>query len=393
MGRKRVQKAAETGLDFAPNPELSEPFRRRLPLGFDDGAPDLRLAPLRELARACSVILKTGGRYRFLAYDEAGGDRRLRQTLTPYLHETRGLNLKTENLLITRGSQMALYLISQVLLKPGDLVVTSKPHYPLAAACFRRAGAKVEALSVDGEGLDIAALAALCEHSLPRAVYVTPHCHYPTTVSMSVARRRQLIALAEHHRFAIIEDDYDYDFHYPKRPALPLASHDQSGLVLYIGSFSKVIAPACRVGYVAATPDLIAELEKLRFIIDLQGDRVMERAVSQLLQEGVVQRQLKKALRLYEKRRDLLADLLNARLGNKVEFEVPQGGLALWVRFDPSIDLVRIREKAASRGLYFPNSLDYRAPDWNHNGVRMGFASLNEPQMEQAMDILHRILD
>ncbi len=136
------------------------------------------------------------------------------------------------------------------------------------------------AVAVDGDGIDVDALRTLANRTALRAVYVTPHHQYPTTVTLKAARRLALLALARERGFAIVEDDYDYEFHYDGRPVLPLASTDHGGHVVYIGTLSKILAPGLRVGYIVASPALISSVGALRSLIDIQGDLATEAAIA-----------------------------------------------------------------------------------------------------------------
>ena len=152
----------------------------------------------------------------------------------------------------SRGSQMALALLSKTFLRPDDIVVVEELGYRSAWEVFRQVGAKVIGVPVDNDGMDVDGLERVIAQQRVRAVYVAPHHQYPTTVTMAAGRRLRLMELARAHRFAIIEDDYDHEFHYDGRPVLPLASADRFGVVIYVGTFSKVLAPALRLGYIVA---------------------------------------------------------------------------------------------------------------------------------------------
>src|SRR5260221_5577783 len=137
----------------------------------------------------------------------------------------------------------------------------------------------------------------------------------------------KLLQLAEQYKFIIIEDDYDYEFHYESSPILPLASADQSGMVVYIGSFSKTVTPGIRMGYVAAPPNLILELTKLRMLVDPREEAVMEQVIAELREEGEIRRHMKKALKVYRERRDFMCAFLKEKLADVIDFNIPQGGL------------------------------------------------------------------
>ena len=217
-------------------------------LHLDDGFPDARLAPLEELSRAYRSQLLTGNSYAKLGYGDTHGSLWLRQELSEYLNETRGLKTTINNILVVRGTIMGLYLVSTGLLKYGDNVVVSELGWAGANTNFLQAGANLLTIPVDEHGIDLDALESLCRKQPVRLLYVTSHHHYPTTVALRADRRVRLLQLAEQYGFIIFEDDYDYDFHYLSKPLLPLAGADRAGMVLYCGSFTKAISPAFRVG-------------------------------------------------------------------------------------------------------------------------------------------------
>ncbi|PHN07313.1 aminotransferase-like domain-containing protein [Flavilitoribacter nigricans] len=365
---------------------LTQPLAFSYPMAFDDGLPDIRLAPIEELARAYSRNLRNLWDHRRLSYGDALGHPHLREVLARELNNTRGLNITPDHLIITRGSQMAIFLAARVVLSDKQsTVVMTDPGYRTAGLNFRYAGGRILTVPVDEEGLVVTELEKICKRQSIQLVYVTPHHHYPTTVMLSPQRRMELLQLADVYDFAILEDDYDYDFHYGNSPVLPLASGDHQKRVLYIGSFSKNISPAIRMGYLVGPPDLIRELPKIRRLIDRQGDVTMEAAIAELLEEGIIRRYLKKALRQYRQRRDAGCDRLQTELGDYLKFDKPAGGLAIWAKFHPDIDLPALSEVMLRQQVYLSNGKFY-APE--ENAIRMGFACMSETEMVRAITIL-----
>lgn len=355
---------------------------------LDDGFPDIRLAPLHDLSRAYRTQLLMGNPYVRLGYSDTKGSEWLRQELSLYLNETRGLQTTPENILIVRGTVMGLYLVSTGLIQPGDNVVVGSLSWAGADTNFIQAGANLIRVTVDEHGLRVDELEQICRQKPVRLVYLTSHHHYPTTVALRADRRIELLRLAEKYGFIIFEDDYDYDFHYLNKPLLPLAGADRAGMVLYCGSFTKTISPAFRVGYLVGPQDVINHLAQLRRIIDRQGDTMLENAMAELLQNGIIQRHMRKALRAYRQRRDIFCNLLSSQLGNYTSFNIPDGGMAVWTEFDPQININQLAQKALKKDLFLA---DGSAPG-AANAIRLGFTSSTETELERSVEILVDLL-
>jgi GntR family transcriptional regulator/MocR family aminotransferase len=374
---------SKTSFDLAPGPEPHLPLTRRPDvLALPGGVPDVRLVPAAALARAHRRALLRAGQS-LLGYGDPRGLPELRAALSTMLAATRGLACGDGDLVVTRGSQMALYLTARALLRPGDLVAVEDPGYRPAWEALRLAGARLVPLKVDADGLDVAALAELAAREPVRAVYTTPHHQYPTTVTLAPGRRLQLLALAQAHRFAVIEDDYDHEFHYEGRPILPLASADAVGSVVYIGTLSKVLAPGLRIGYLVAPAPLLERVVAVRSFIDMSGDRVLEAAAAELLQTGEVGRHIRRARRLYQARRDAFATALRARLGDALQFNEPNGGMALWAR-TRGVDPAAWSRAAHDRGVVFQIGRQFAFDARPIPHVRLGFAGLDERGLQEA---------
>jgi len=317
---------------------------------IDDGVPDNRLAPIDEIAKVYRNITKKKYHKELLGYNSIYGNLELRKALVSYLHQTRGMQISTENILITRGSQMGIYLSSQLILNQGGYIVVGNTNYIAASHTFSQAGVSAE-------------------------------------------RRMHLLQLAQKYHFAIIEDDYDYDFHYNHAPILPLASNDSKGNVVYIGGFTKSVAPAIRIGYLIAPKDFVQEAAQARRIIDRQGDMVLEQALAQMIHTGDVQRHCSKALKVYKRRRDFFCELLQKKLSEYFEFQIPQGGMAVWVKLRKKYNWETVMAKCAAQDLIFINNWKrYDTNNSGHNGIRMGFASHNEEELLAIISRLETVL-
>ncbi|HUP11617.1 MAG TPA: PLP-dependent aminotransferase family protein, partial [Niastella sp.] len=283
------------------------------------------------------------------------------------------------------------YLSCTAFLQPGDIAVVGELNYNGANMNFLQAGTQLIKIPVDEHGIVVEALAEVCRKQRVRIVYVTSHHFYPTTTALRADRRIELLRLAGQYGFIIFEDDYDYDFHYLSKPLLPLASADKAGMVLYCGSFTKSISPAFRVGYLVASENVIRQLAKLRRIIDRQGDNMLENAIAELLQNGIIQRYLRKSMRTYRQRRDIFCDLLKNNLNDYIQFQVPVGGMAVWTHFDPSIDLNMLAQKVLQQELFFSPGFRNEHISPMLNATRLGFASSTPEELDVCVSILHKL--
>ena len=365
-------------------------FNRRRGLFIDDGFPDSRLIDHVLINRTYGSILRSKHHRSLLSYGSSYGDVALREVLAQYLLKTRGIPCTMNNVMITRGSQMALFLSMSVLISRGEQAIVSTPNYFFADETLKYLGASIKTVPVDKEGVVVEAIEEHCRQGNISMVYVTPHHHYPTTVTLSPTRRMKLLELAERYRFTILEDDYDYEFHYSHHPLLPLASVDANGSVLYIGSFSKTIASSFRVGYLVAPQKFLAQAVRLRAIIDFQGDAVLERTLAQLIDEGELQRMLRKSRNAYQKRKDYLCQELTANFNGLIDFDVPEGGMAVWAKFHTNIDVERVAAQARKNDLYLSDSTRF----WSHlNATRLGFSSLAFPEIKERLSLLKNSID
>jgi GntR family transcriptional regulator / MocR family aminotransferase len=382
----------ESGFEVKVNDKIRTPvLPYRNIIGFHDG-PDARLVPTQELGRTYKSVLSRNVNVKYLSYVEIAGVQKFRTVLSDYLNASRGLQTSYENIMITRGSQMGLYLLSLVLFSKGDSIIVGDTNYYYADHVFTHAGMTLVRVKVDEYGLDVDEIEKICRRKKIKAIYVTSHHHYPTTVTLIASRRIRLLSLAEKFGFMIIEDDYDYDFHYLSSPILPLVSADTKGMVVYTGTLSKTIGPAIRTGYIIAPVNIILELARIRQLIDTQGDPIMELTLAEMFTEGHIKRHMKKALQVYHRRRDFLCAYLSQKLGDIIEFKVPDGGLAIWAKFDKSVPLPPLTEKLRAQGLILSNGLIHNNSPVSLNCTRMGFAWMNESEAENAVHLLEKTI-
>ncbi|HTC18898.1 MAG TPA: PLP-dependent aminotransferase family protein [Stellaceae bacterium] len=359
---------------------------------FDDGAPDTRQVPVTALGRAYRSALTRAAKRNGLGYGDPRGSLALRVAVSTMLNVDRGLTTTPDNICLTRGSQMAIYLATRILAGPRDPVVMEELSYPPAREAFRATGAEVLSIGIDAAGMRLDELESICRKQRVRVVYVTPHHQFPTTVLLRPERRLRLMALAEQFGFAIVEDDYDHEFHFVHQPMWPLASADPWGKVVYIGSMSKLLTPSLRLGYIAAPKAFIDRAAAEIMMIDRQGDPATELAVAELIADGELHRHTRKAMRLYAERRLLMAKLLTERFHGRIDFTLPDGGLAIWVKFTDKIDMDDLVGAAYAKGVKILPGNAFTVSGRSIRATRLGFASMNAAELDSATRKLRQAL-
>jgi GntR family transcriptional regulator/MocR family aminotransferase len=374
-----------TGYSFKQSNLLDNPFEQsNCTYQWNDGLTDVRLTQFSELSSMYSASMKRKTTQSNLRKNQDSDF--FKQQLSNYLNSSRGLHISKDNLLITHSTEMSLYIIAQLVISPNDVVIVGELGLFTANMIFQTAQASVQTIDVDEQGIDVDALEAKLKTTKVKAVYITPHHHYPTTVMLSAARRVKLLKLAQQHGFVIIEDDYDYDFQYEKTTIMPLASADLSGMVIYIGTFGKSLAPSFSTGFVVAPKNLISEMHKYLALIYRHGDVMMEQVLGEMIAEGNIHRHLKKSLKIYRERRDNCCALLAKHFGHSANFSVPNGGLAVWLEWNAPLSLLQLAKACQRNDLFIPKTVLYQ--NKKTTAMRIGFGHLTMEEMEKSLEII-----
>ncbi|MFD8497247.1 PLP-dependent aminotransferase family protein [Amycolatopsis sp. NPDC059657] len=285
-------------------PDAPRSFVTTAEFDFRAGVPDVRRFPFDTWRRLVANQLRESASD-VLTYGDPQGHPGLRAAIARQAGLSRGVRAEPDDVLVTGGAQQAIDLVARVLLRPGEHAAVEDPGYPPPRLLFETLGARVHGVPVDDEGLVVDAIPAGC-----RLVYVTPSHQYPLSTAMSLRRRLALLDWAERHDAAIIEDDYDTEFRYAGRPLEPLHSLDSANRVLYLGSFSKVLAPGLRLGFLIAPPSLRAALTKAKSLTDWQTSNPIQAALAQFMDEGGFARHIRASRREYEARHNLVRQVL-----------------------------------------------------------------------------------
>ena len=347
---------------------------------INDGKPDLRLHPVHEFTRWYSAAMKRKTLIKKWNRPNESSYSIFQTQLCNYLNATRGFHINPNNLINTRSTEMSLYIVSQLLIKQNDIVLVGHLSNYAANMIFQQANATIKTIPVDAEGLDVDYIKKHFIKGSIRCVYVCAHRDYPTMVKLSVERRLALLQLAATYGFAIIEDDYDYDFQFEGSAMLPMATADTNGMVIYLGKLGQSLFPSFQTGFVVAPENLISEAKNYLQLLDKQGDLIQEQMLSELINEGEIYRLMKKNIVVYKQRRDCLCLLLQEHFSEISQWKIPAGGLAIWLEFKQQVSLVKLAKEAEKNDLFLPKTILYQ--DKNTCALRFGFGHLEKEEIE-----------
>ena len=358
---------------------------------LNDGQPDLRLHPINEFSKWYNAILKRKSLVSKWNSNSKTKYSNFENQICNFLNATRGFHIKPTNLISTRSTEMSLYVISRLLINRKEVVLVGNLSNHNANTIFQEVGATIKTVPTDENGLDINYIEKHFTKGKIRCVYVCSNRDYPTTNTLSAERRLQLLHLAKKYQFAIIEDDFDYDFQFEGSAMLPMASSDANGMVIYLGKLGQSLFPSFQTGFVVAPENIISEAKNYLEILDKQGDLIQEQLLSELIYEGEIHRLLKKNGVIYKQRRDYTFDCFNRYFNETIQIKKPSGGLALWIEFTPTISLVQLAEQSSKLDVYLPKTLLYQ--DKNTCAIRFGFGHLNEEEIEIIVSKLKQAYD
>lgn len=358
---------------------------------INDGKPDLRLHPVNEFTRWYSAAMKRKTLIQKWNRPNETSFSLFETHLCNYLNATRGFYINPKKIISTRSTEMSLYIVSQLLLKKDDVVLVGSLSNYASNMIFQQVGARIKTVPVDKDGLDIGFIKKHFKKGNIRCVYVCAHRDYPTTVRLSENRKLQLLQLAKEYEFAIIEDDYEYDFQFEGAAMLPMASTDANGMIIYLGKMGQSLFPSFQTGFVIAPENLIAEAKNYLYLLDKQGDLIQEQILAELINEGEIYRLIKKNIVVYKQRRDVLCTLLKNYFSEIVTWKIPTGGLALWLEFQNEISLVKLASETEKNDLFLPKTILYQ--DKNTCAIRFGFGHLNLEELETVILKLRNAYD
>lgn len=326
-----------------------------------------------------------------LPYTDPAGYKPLRDAIAKYISAARAVRCDAEQIIVVSGAQQALDLATRLLLDPGDAVWMEDPGYNGARAAFLAAGVKPIAVPIGNAGLDVARGEKLSPHA--RLAYVTPSHQYPTGVVMTLSRRLELLRWAERKRSWILEDDYDSEYRYASRPVASLQGLDKSGTVIYCGTFSKVLFPSLRLGYIVVPATLVDAFRGAKAVVDRHCPTVEQAVLAEFITEGHLARHIRRMRMLYLERKEALLEILRRELAGAVEVRSHDAGMHVvgWLQKGKRDSVVSRR--ALELGVEAPALTSYREKPGGRGGVILGYAAYSEPQLRSAVRTLARAIE
>jgi GntR family transcriptional regulator / MocR family aminotransferase len=391
LWQQNVEFQSKTAKRKPPDESSGKAARHPHPINLASGIGDAHMFPAEDFRKVLQTVMRRDG-IAALDYGEPNGHAPLRETIAHIL-ASQGLQTRSENVLITAGSQQALSLVSQLLLKPGDVILVESPTYSGALDLFRALNFEVVGIPVDGQGMQVEALEKLLQQHHPKLIYTIPNFHNPTGTCLSAPRRRQLIVLADRYNIPILEDDFVGDLRYEGRTQPALKALDPGGRVIYVSTFSKILMPGLRVGFLVAEGPVYNGLVNFKRVNDLATSTLVQHALEAYVTVGRYQSHLRRSCQIFRKRRDVMLSAIQRYLPAEVRFDPPQGGLFIWLQLPEKLSSEKLLPLALEEGVIFaPGNEFFPDGSGGRNWLRLNFVAQAPDQIEEGLKRLGRAI-
>jgi GntR family transcriptional regulator/MocR family aminotransferase len=361
-------------------------------ISFASGSSAPHLFPANDFRKALQNVMRRDGMDAF-DYGASNGYAPLRSTIAHVL-ASQGLQAQPENILITAGSQQALSLTTQILLKPGDTILVESPTYGGALDLFQALDFRVVGVPMDTQGMQVENLEKLLQQHHPKLIYTIPNFHNPTGTCLSSSRRRELLLLADRYNIPILEDDFVGDLRYDGRTQPSLKALDPGGRVIYASTFSKMLMPGLRVGFLLIEGPVYENLVKFKHVNDLATSSLIQRALEAYVTVGRYQAHLRKTCQIFRKRRDVMVAAIKKHLPMDVQFEIPQGGLFIWLRLPDNLSSEDLLPFALKEGVDFvPGKRFFPGSNQGGSWMRLNFVVQPPDEIEEGINRLSQAVE
>lgn len=356
------------------------------------GQPDPSLLPLALIRQAADHRLRQGDPS-LLQYGTEPGNGYFRRELAQFLSDGYGVAVDPDRLFITAGATSGLDLVCARFTKPGDTVFVEEPTYFLALRLFADRRLNVVGLPTDANGLVVEALEEKLAEIRPAFLYTVPTFHNPSGVTLTASRREHLVRLSGQHGFYVVADEVYHLLAYTTAPPPPMASYDASGRVISLGSFSKILAPGLRLGWIQTAPDLIRRMTRSGLLLSGGGMNPFTSAVVQsAIELGLQREHLNRLIGIYRQRASDLEAALNETLSTSTTFIAPGGGFFYWLRLAQDLDAAALRDTAKRNGVNFQPGVNFSAGGELHNCMRLCFVYYDSDRLREGVRRLAAVI-
>lgn len=363
---------------------------------FAFGRPDGEHFPMSQWLR----LLNKHGKETNLSYLElpkrSQGHHALREAIARYLGRSRAMNVSPDQIIVVNGSQQGADLVTRLFVERGEVVGIEDPCWIGAKTIFESQGAVLHPVPVDRDGIRVSELSTPGTPKM-KLLYVTPSHQFPTGAVLSLSRRLELLAWAKRENVYIVEDDYDSEFRYSGRPVPALAGLDTNDRVLYLGTFSKVLFVSLRLGYMVVPPHLVHAFAHGKWLTDRHSPILEQLVLADFINEGHLERHIRRMRKLYEERREVLVNGLKSQFGDRVRVVGESAGIHVLVEFESKWSTQQVMERALKVGLGLLPAVHLRERDPEENGRKpvsfiMCYGALTPEQIEEGVRRLHKVI-
>jgi len=332
-----------------------------------------------------------------LQYGTTEGLNQLRGVLAERMKKVRGINTEMHNIIITTGAQQGLSLLALCFLDPGDTYLTSVPAYLGAIQAFHALEANCESIPMNTEGIDIDSLRRNIDRLRrtginPKFLYTVPTFQNPSGETISIGHRKELLDIASEYDFLIIEDDPYGDLVFEGKPIPPIKSFDKKGRVVYLSTFSKILAPGFRIGWSVASHDIIEKMVLAKQAMDLCTNVFSQYVAYEYVNGGYLDRQVAEIRKIYKRKRDVMIKALKDNLPQNVKWTLPKGGMFIWVTLPKKIDTRIMLQKALSKKVAYVMGEAFYPEGGNYNSMRLNFSYSDDKSIVEGIKRLSEVI-
>lgn len=374
-------------LKLTQNPEI---------ISFAGGLPNPEAFPVDELVEITREVLEKHGKMA-LQYGPTEGIRGFREVLASRCAKD-GMDVTSENVIITTGSQQGLDMIGRVFLDPGDTIIVELPTYLGAINAFRAYEVNFEGVPLDEEGMKTDLLEEKIEELkkkgiTPKFIYVVPTFQNPAGVVMSESRRKKLIDIANEHDLIVIEDDPYGKLIYEGKPAKPIKALDDEGRVIYLSTFSKILAPGFRLAWIVASEELIRKLTIAKQALDLCSNTFVQFVAKEFIEGGYLDLHIMKIIEMYRPKRDKMIESIKNYFPSDTIFYKPRGGMFAWVTIPGDIDTEEMFLDAIKEKVAYIHGKAFYVDGGGANSMRLNFSYASEELIDEGMRRLGKVIE